>query len=51
MSPYIFGNSLDKAINDLFDDEIIMKLLIIHYEMTLVKMIKLTEASICKIFQ
>ena len=41
MSPLIFGNSLDKAINDLFDYETIMKLLlIIHYEMTVAKIIK-----------
>ena len=31
MPPYIFGNSLDNATNDLFNYEIIMKLWVIHY--------------------
>ena len=43
MSPYIFGNSLDNATNDLFNYEIIMKLLIVHYEMTLAKIIKINR--------
>ena len=41
MSPQIFGNSLDNATNDLFNYEIIMKLLInVIYEMTLAKILK-----------
>ena len=49
MSPQIFGNSVDNAIDDLFNYEIIMKLLTFHYEMTLAKIIKkLIEESIRK---
>ena len=41
MSPQTFGNSLDNATNDLFNYEIIMKLLInVIYEMTLAKILK-----------
>ena len=41
MSPQIFRNSLDNATNDLFNYEIIMKLLInVIYEMTLAKALK-----------
>ena len=41
MLPQIFGNSLDNATNDLFNYEIIMKLLInVIYEMTLPKILK-----------
>ena len=41
MSPQIFRNSLDNATNDLFNYEIIMKLLInVIYEMALAKILK-----------
>ena len=41
MSSQIFGNSLDNATDDISNYEIIMKLLIIPYEMALAKIIKI----------
>ena len=41
MSSQIFGNSLDNATDHMSNYEIIMKLLIIPYEMTLAKIIKI----------